>query len=577
MFKNHILYPLLAAHQEAQMSSKKQSFFIIFVSLFFLFSFLELNKANPSVFVTPSPPSSIVSGGYWKLLQSSIGISAMHVQLLPNNKVIIFDRTDFGPSNLSLPYGTYCPGSDCTAHSVLYDVDSNTLLPLRLVTDTFCSSGSLDHDGTLVQTGGFAQGDHLIRTFTPCDSYDDCNWNELNQTRLVDRRWYATNQVLPDGRIIILGGRRVFTYEFYPKDDFLNNNKSTYLQFLVETRDPDENNLYPFLHLLPDGNLFIFANKKSILFDYRKSIVLKQFPLIPGDDKRNYPSTGSSILLPLRLSSTGPPVVEVLVCGGAPAGAFLKADKMKVYVEASRTCGRLRVNDPEPQWLMEFMPMPRVMPDMVLLPTGDVIIINGAANGTAGWEDAVNPVLNPVLYSVNEEPDRRFTVLSPSKIPRLYHSVAMLLPVGSILVGGSNPHTSYVYTGLYPTELSLEAYNPYYLDLKFNSIRPSIISVESSGSSVLYGQRFGIAFSLSLYKQGEAFAALISPPFTTHSFGMNQRMVALKTASVVQLTMFEYKLQVYGPINANVAPPGYYMLFVVHSGIPSHAVWVKVT
>ncbi|XVF86006.1 hypothetical protein PTKIN_Ptkin17bG0166100 [Pterospermum kingtungense] len=554
------------------MTFKNRSLFTIFFCLSFLFSFLELTKAKRSVFVAQTSPSSdIVSGGYWQLLQSSVGISAMHVQLLPNNKVIIFDRIGFGPSNISLPSGSYCPNDDCTAHSVIYDVVSNTFRPLHILTDTWCSSGSLDSDGNLIQTGGFNDGDRLIRTYTPCDA---CDWYELKDSHLIDRRWYATNQILPDGRIIIVGGRRVFTYEFYPKDDYLNNNRSFYLRFLVETRDPEENNLYPFLHLLPDGNLFIFANRRSILFDYNKKIVLKQFPPIPGDDKRSYPSSGSSVLLPLRLSRTGPPVVEVLVCGGAPAGAFLKAEKMKVFVEASWTCGRMRVNDPNPQWVMEFMPMPRVMPDMVLLPTGDVIIINGATNGTAGWEDAVNPVFNPVLYSVNGDPARRFTVLSPSKIPRMYHSVALLLPDGRIFVGGSNPHTKYVFTGIYPTDLSLEAYNPYYLDPKFNSLRPSVLSVDSS-DTVSYGRIFVVSISLSLFKEGAAYVALIAPPFTTHATGMNQRMVVLNTASVVQVSMFNYSLVVDGPTNVNVAPPGYYMLFVVHSGIPSQAVWVK--
>ncbi|KAE8661413.1 nitrate transporter 1.2-like [Hibiscus syriacus] len=547
-----------------------------YLFFYILCSFLKLNKAIPSFFVAQISPSSNVSGGHWQLLQSSVGVSAMHMQLLPNNKVLIFDRMDAGPSNISLPAGSFCPKNDCSAHSVLYDVVSNNFRPLRVLTDTWCSSGSLDRNGTLIQTGGFNDGEKVIRLYKPCDvDSTACDWNELNDTRLIDRRWYATNQVLPDGRVIIVGGRRAFTYEFYPKHDFLNNNKSFYFRFLVETRDPEENNLYPFLHLLPDGNLFIFANKKSILFDYREGIVLKQFPLIPGDDKRNYPSSGSSVLLPLRLSSAGHPVVEVLVCGGAPAGAFLKSDKRKVFVEASRTCGRLRVNDPNPQWLIESMPMPRVMSDMVMLPTGDVIIINGASNGTAGWEDAVNPVLNPILYSVNGEPSRRFTVFLPSTIPRMYHSSAILLPDGRILVGGSNPHITYVFTGPYPTELSLEAYNPYYMDTKFNSLKPSIVSVES-GNTVSYGRRLGVSFSVSLYKRGSAFVALVSPSFTTHSLGMNQRMVVLNTASEDRLAIGNYKLVLDGPTNANVAPPGYYMLFVVHSGIPSHAVWVKV-
>ena len=48
-------------------------------------------------------PASGAGGGRWDLLQRSIGVSAMHMQLLHNDRVNIFDRTDFGRSNLSLP------------------------------------------------------------------------------------------------------------------------------------------------------------------------------------------------------------------------------------------------------------------------------------------------------------------------------------------------------------------------------------------------------------------------------------------------------------------------------------------
>src|ERR1044072_8064861 len=79
---------------------------------------------------------------------------------------------------------------------------------------------------------------------------------------LSTRRWYATNQILPNGQIIIVGGRKQFSYEFYPQSN-VNSPSSTYFSFLEETSDPSENNLYPFVHLLPDGNLFIFANTRS--------------------------------------------------------------------------------------------------------------------------------------------------------------------------------------------------------------------------------------------------------------------------------------------------------------------------
>lgn len=497
--------------------------------------------------------------------------------------MVIFDRTDFGPSNLSLPDG-HCRSDpnelvlkiDCTAHSILYDVASNTFRPLTIQTDTFCSSGAVLPDGRLVQTGGYNDGDHVIRTFSPC-SRGDCDWTELPEN-LTIRRWYASNQILPDGRIIIVGGRRAFSYEFFPANESRPGN--FYLRFLKETRDPkEENNLYPFLHLLPDGNLFIFANTRSILFDYKGNRVLKEFPSIPGGDKRNYPSTGSSVLLPLRLTGsdeTHSPDAEILVCGGASPGAFRKASH-GIYVAASRSCGRIKVTDNEPQWVMEDMPMPRVMPDMLLLPTGDVIIINGAGNGTAGWESAINPVLHPVLYLTNEpDPTQRFVLLNPTTIPRMYHSAAALLADGCILVGGSNPHVYYNFSSdvLYPTELSLESFAPPYSAPAYSHLRPSILSVERSLS---YGQMFSLTFVLPLYQPEYGVSVtIVTPSFSTHSFAMSQRLVVLNVIDVDQLSVFGYSAVVSGPTSDKIAPPGYYMLFVVHVGIPSHGVWVKI-
>ncbi|KAJ0431328.1 putative glyoxal oxidase, galactose oxidase, central domain superfamily [Helianthus annuus] len=91
---------------------------------------------------------------------------------------------------------------------------------------------------------------------------------------MVNRRWYATNHVLPDGWQIVIGGRQHFNYEFYPKT--MSSDKAYSLAFLVQTNDPViENNLYPFMFLNTDGNLFIFTNNRAILFDYSRNQVLK--------------------------------------------------------------------------------------------------------------------------------------------------------------------------------------------------------------------------------------------------------------------------------------------------------------
>ncbi|CAK7322771.1 unnamed protein product [Dovyalis caffra] len=519
--------------------------------------------------------------GQWKLLQKSIGISAMHMQLLNNDHVIMFDRTDFGYSNLSLPKGKcrYDPGEevhkiDCTAHSIEYDVLTNKFRPLMVQTDVWCSAGAAMPNGTLIQTGGYRDGAFRVRIFTPCNSTIGCDWVEV-PNGLKMSRWYATNHILPDGRQIIIGGRRHFNYEFYPK----NNAPEAYsFPFLLQTYDPYiENNLYPFVFLNVDGNLFIFANNRAILFDYKQKKVVKTYPTIPGGEPRNYPSTGSAVLLPLMLQAGTNNIVaaEVLVCGGAPKGSFMQA-KTGNHVKALDTCGRIVITDENPQWSMETMPQGRVMNDMILLPNGNVLIINGAKAGTAGWEYGRNPASKPILYQPNNPRGSRFELQNPSTIPRMYHSTAILVRDGRVLVGGSNPHRFYNFTGvLFPTELSLEAFHPSYLEAQFDNLRPKIIWPDAT-SNIGYGQKLWLRFRvIGTLAEDKVSVTMVAPPFNTHSFSMNQRLLLLGIEKVTNVDTWTYDIQVKTPFSGNLAPSGYYMLFVVHQEIPSEGIWVK--
>ncbi|EXB81872.1 hypothetical protein L484_015346 [Morus notabilis] len=532
--------------------------------------------------ITSSTSQTPAYRGRWRLLKRNIGISAMHMALLPNDKIIVFDRTSFGPSNLTLPQAKCHIDStisdNCFAHSVEFDLSNRAVRPLTILTDTWCSSGALSSSGVLVQTGGFEAGELVVRYFQPCAG---CDWVE-NPNGLIAPRWYSSNQVLPDGRIIVVGGRLEFSYEFIPKSS--KQNPQLYkLPFLEQTRYSAKvpNNLYPFLHLSPDGNLFIFANDRAILLDYASGIVVRQFPTMPdgnGAVSRNYPSTGSSALLPIFLSRNDTVTRDavVLVCGGTASDANVKASAGE-YVVATRSCGRISITEEKPEWEMEEMPVERVMGDMILLPTGDVLIINGARKGTAGWDVAREPVLYPVLYRTGRDAKTRFEILSPSIIPRLYHSTAHLLPDGRVLVGGSNPNRNYNFSTVYPTELSLETFYPPYLNTKS---RPLITNVEP-GKEMAYKQRISVRFrssSKESFNGGGVYVTMVAPSFTTHSFAMNQRLLVLDVGEVMsrEKESNEYVVEGHAPPTPAVAPPGYYLLFVVVHGAPSRGMWIRI-
>eukprot|EP00249_Psilotum_nudum_P006528 c19849_g1_i1 orf=282-1904(+) len=518
--------------------------------------------------------TSFVTGqaGEWEILIENAGISSMHTAVTHFGSVLMLDRTNIGPSQINLTDGRcrFNPQElvlkhDCTAHSVLFVPGPNTVRPLFIQTDTWCSSGQFVPNGTLVQTGGYHDGNNKIRYFQPCPANETCDWVEEENT-LQDGRWYATNQLLPGGTQIIVGGLNVFTAEFLPPTVGASRNV---LSFLDQTHDIETDNLYPYVHLLPDGNLFIFANRDSILYNYQTNTVIKSFPTIPGEP-RNYPSAGSSVMLPLSALDDYS-TVEILICGGAQFGAFRNPE---AFLPASQTCGRITVTSMSPNWTMETMPFRRTMGDMLLLPTSDVLIVNGAQNGCQGFGNAINPALHPVLYTVEAELGQRFSILKPTAIPRMYHSTANLLPDGRILLAGSNTHETYNFMADFPTELRVEAFSPDYLNPAYNNSRPEIVRAPKW---VKHNETFRLTVALSTKAARDISFNLISAPFATHSYSQGQRLLKLAVAHRRTLRHHRYRMTVTAPPKETIAPSSYYMLFAVHEGIPSSGVWVHVS
>jgi len=87
-------------------------------------------------------------------------------------------------------------------------------VPLNVVTNLFCSAGQLLADGSLLSVGEstdssafdpyLQMGRYSIRSYSsPCLA-PSCSFSLLGN--MTDRRWYPTTQVMPDGRVLIVGG-----------------------------------------------------------------------------------------------------------------------------------------------------------------------------------------------------------------------------------------------------------------------------------------------------------------------------------------------------------------------------------
>lgn len=497
--------------------------------------------------------------GTWQLIQKNAGIATMHAAITHFDTAILLDRTNIGPSQIKLPGGR-CRRQpleriskvDCYAHSVMMNPANGAVRPLYIFTDTWCSSGQFFDNGRLVQTGGDFEGNKKIRTLTPCPVSGNCDWVELAEI-LNQGRWYSTNQLLPTGiRQIIMGGRGTATYEFYPKR---RAGEGSFNLAMLGGSD----NLYPFVFLLPNGDLFVFANQDSVQFNYNTGRIVRNYPRL-GPNPRNYPSAGSAVMLTLNWNQNFG-VAEILVCGGASAGVSRSGN---ANAPASTSCGRIVATAAAPRWANFNMPIRRTMGDMINLPTGDVLIINGAQNGYNGWGLANNPALNPVLYSPGTG---RFTTLAKTGIARMYHSTASLLSDGRILVAGSNTHQFYTYTGPFPTELRVEAFSPPYLQA---GNRPAITRYPIA---LKYKQVFTITFNVGVRRGGvDVFQR--SAPFVTHAFAQGQRLMKLKTSVPVRVGG-GYSVTVTAVSGNTIAPPAYYILFLVQNGVPSKGVWTK--
>jgi hypothetical protein len=142
--------------------------------------------------------------------------------------------------------------------------------------------------------------------------------------------------------------------------------------------------------------------------------------------------------------------------------------------------------------------------------------------------------------------------------PRLYHSEAMLMPDGRVLVSGGGRYDDLTA----PTDqFNAELFAPPYL---FKGPRPVIASAPGT---LVHGQPFTVATPDA---DRIAKVSLLRFGAVTHSIDMSQRFVPLA------FTRQSSSLLVSAPANTSLAPGGPYLLFLVDTtGVPSIAATVR--
>jgi hypothetical protein len=183
--------------------------------------------------------------------------------------------------------------------------------------------------------------------------------------------------------------------------------------------------------------------------------------------------------------------------------------------------------------------------------TSGLVDLNNAATTAERWNPATG----------------QWTVLAGASRIRQYHSTAALLPDGRVMTGGGGICGVCMDVGY--LEKNIEYFTPPYLYKNDGSgqlaTRP-VISAAPTGIGINASFAVTSANAASIRKVG-----LVGLGDVTHGVDQGQRYIPLS------FTTAGTTLTVTGPPNGGVAPPGYYMLFVIDAaGVPSVAKMVQV-
>ena len=455
------------------------------------------------------------------------------------------------------------PGNETGAYELdLATLDNFTAAwrPMHVKSDIFCAASLTmpDKVGRQINVGGWANdATYAIRFYSPDGkpgTWGSNDWEEnSSELSLQAGRWYPTAMTMTNGSILVIGGEEGSNGAPVPNLEILPKPAGGYLKYLDWLERTDPYNLYPYMAVLPSGGIFTQYYNEARLLDETTFDTIRTYPNAPGavnnlESGRTYPMEGTAMLMPQHAPYTDP--LEVTICGGSTIGPEIALDN----------CVSIKPEQTNANWTLERMPSKRVISCMTALPDGTYLILNGAHQGFAGFGLASDPNHNAVLYDPSKPYGQRMSVLANTTIDRLYHSEAILLQDGRVLVSGSDPEDD-----THVQEYRVEVFNPPYL-LSGNT-RPKFTITDRDWA---YGHTASFTVTTGSGSTANVKVSLMGAEASTHGNTMGQRtLFPAFSCSGTTCT-------VTAPPNAHVAPPAYFQMFVLDNGVPSTSTWVRI-
>ena len=461
--------------------------------------------------------------GKWETVPGATAVCMMHAALLPNTqRVLIFGYGD-SRDDLSRVWDYSTPtGSFLVPPNQPFDVT----IPAhnRPLANIWSAEHAYINDaqGTLLVHGGFTPRQSFL--FSPTT----LQWSRVAPT--AEDRFYSSSLTLPDGRLMTLFGSASKSIELY------DPGTSTWAAPMpVPQPAMAHHQYYPWTYVLPSGKLFIAGpHVPTQRFDWTPAVAnVESFPTLAGN-RSTGGERGTSVLLPLR-----PPLyaAKVLIAGGDPVAAQKSAEIIDLSLA-------------NPAWsVLPDLNRPRMhQVNTVLLPDGRVMLAGGIDAADGGPAELFDP----------RNPAAGWELCATMTTPRGYHSSAILLVDGSVLMGGDRP-------GAWKSgeTTASERYFPWYYTLS----RPAITGAPAA---IAYGGSFDVQ---TPSPAAITEVVLLRPGAVTHGWNMSQRYIeCVITASTATA------VSVHAPPNGNIAPPGYYLLFILTAGrVPSVARWIRLS